>query len=68
MDRFNSNEEVEFHPEAESKGYEARLLGRSLSENPYDPVLDTWLFRSWSAGWCDADMDPSAPYFRGPQR
>ena len=57
MDRFNSHEEIEFHSEAENNGVEARLSGKPMSSNPYDPLLDNWLYRSWNAGWCDADMD-----------
>jgi len=61
IDRFSSKEDIDFHPEAESKGCEARLMGRGLEENPYDPILDKWLYRSWRAGWWDTDMDPAAP-------
>jgi len=61
MDRFSSHEDVEFQPEAESLGRTARLDGFSIAHNPYDRVLDSWLHRSWDAGWADMDMDQDAP-------
>jgi len=50
---------------AESEGRLARMDGHHLSENPYknsyDPTFYSYLYKSWEAGWCDADMDLDAP-------
>lgn len=59
MDRFNSSEEIQFNKTGLSEGRLARLDGKPLSSNPYP--LDTWLFKSFVAGWCDMDMDENAP-------
>lgn len=64
-DRFNSKENVEWNSEAESQGRLARMDGFPLSvnpyKNPYDKYHENWFFKSWAAGWVDADMDPAAP-------
>jgi len=55
MDRFNSNEEISFHPEAESQGRIARLNGYKMEKsNPYQ--INTWEWKSFNAGWADADQ------------
>lgn len=59
MDRFSSKEEVRYHPEAESQGRLARLDGWRLGENPF--LHQSWLWKSWNAGWADADQDTLAP-------
>lgn len=58
VDRFSSREDLEWHPEAESQGREARMMGRPLSANPHP---DGWMEKSWRAGWADVDQDPDAP-------
>lgn len=55
VDRFNSNEEVEFNFEAENQGRLARFHGEPMNKNPYS--RNTWLWKSWNAGWCDEDMN-----------
>ena len=65
MDRFSSTEEVEFNAHAMSEGRLARMDGHKLADNPYknqyDPTFENWLYKSWKAGWVDADMDDKAP-------
>lgn len=56
MDRFNTQEEIEFEPEAEARGYWARVIGKEFDKNPYNHNRQPWLFWSWAAGWVDADM------------
>ena len=56
MDRFSSREDVSFDSVAENHGRAARKRGEKLDQNPYNPS-DSWLHKSWKAGWCDADMD-----------
>lgn len=48
------NDEREFHPEAFSEGIRARRQGfDQYSQCPYE--RGGWMFRSFQAGWCDAD-------------
>lgn len=65
MNRFNSTEEVGWDTKAEFEGRLARMGGFPLSvnpyTNPYHPAFQNWFYKSWVAGWCDADMDPNAP-------
>ena len=65
MDRFNSKEEIEFHPEALSQGRIARLSGFAMNDkasNPYIGFGSThFMYRSFCAGWSDIDADPEAP-------
>ena len=57
MDRFNSQEDVKWDPAAELKGMKARLDGFDMTlKNPY--IIGTWAWKSFNAGWADADMDP----------
>lgn len=45
-----------FHPEGLSQGRIARLNGASEeTANPYDPLLDEWMYQSFLAGWHEAD-------------
>lgn len=54
MERFNSNELIEFDPEYYTEGEEARNCGIPIQDCPY---LDgSWKEQSWRAGWVDADM------------
>lgn len=56
MDRFNSSEDVIFHPEAESQGALARMDGWDMqSQNPYH--IGSWMWRSFNAGWADVDAE-----------
>jgi hypothetical protein len=60
MNRFNSAEDIEFHPEGLSQGRLARLGGHRMEKaNPYE--LGSWLWQSFNAGWADVDMDENAP-------
>lgn len=59
MDRFSGYEDMEFHPEGESQGRMARLFGEPMKNNPHTP--GGWMWKSWNAGWADADMDTGAP-------
>ena len=65
-DRFSSHEETTFHPEAESQGRVARLVGfDALSQNPYPS--GSRMFHSFMAGWADADQDIAAGNVRAPE-
>jgi len=58
-ERFHSGEEVEWHPEAFSQGMEACMRGFSYSDrgcNPYTENREGWMYKSFVAGWTDADM------------
>jgi hypothetical protein len=60
MNRFNSTEEVEFNEEAMHQGREARIYGFKENDpeaNPYCDRKTSWLYKSFIAGWADADMD-----------
>jgi hypothetical protein len=51
VDRFSSREDLEWHPEAESQGREARMMGRPLSANPHpDGWMDGWRNRGELGG------------------
>jgi hypothetical protein len=54
-DRFSSQEEPEFNPTAYGYGEAARMDGLSIDSNPYQ--RDTWAWKSFRAGWSDADMN-----------
>lgn len=50
----------EWHEECFYQGYKARQHGFDIiSQNPYD--IGLWGWKSFRAGWCDADADPECP-------
>lgn len=54
-ERFNSNEEPqEYDQAAFGMGYLCRQNGGPLHANPFQ--AQSWLGKSWAAGWCDRDM------------
>lgn len=40
-----------------AEGYDARIAGRSDSENPYDLQSDEIAHLEWNDGWAAADAD-----------
>ena len=60
-DRFSSAEDYEWHPECFSQGFRARLDGHKIQANPYHFAYASHAYKSWNAGWADADMDADAP-------
>jgi hypothetical protein len=62
MDRFNSNEEIDWFSSPEYlAGMEARRKGLGLKDNPHSFMLSTSFinksaFAFWNAGWADQDM------------
>lgn len=61
--------EPRWHPEAESQGREARLLGFKQDDRAANPYVkygrNHWMYRSFVAGWCDADQDVAAGVVTG---
>jgi ribosome modulation factor len=55
MDRFNSNEDVEFESRSFTDGGDARAYGFSRDACPGREVYTDWQQRSWRAGWADTD-------------
>ena len=60
VDRFDSNETPEWHPEAFSQGFMARMNGFDMDSQNYFQ-LGSWGWKSFRAGWADCDMDTEAP-------
>lgn len=66
ISRFSDFEDLEFNQEAFMQGFSHRTSGHGINEgNPYEK--ESWLYKSFRAGWCDADMcilnreDPNNP-------
>jgi hypothetical protein len=57
MDRFNSNEDIEWARGAFDDGALARILGDSIDAHPSADVIGDFAVKSWRAGWADADAD-----------
>lgn len=53
-DRFNSKEEIKFLPSEFGEGVWDRKSLKPMSANPYPN--GTLKYKSYHAGWCDADM------------
>jgi hypothetical protein len=57
MDRFPQPNDFDWNTDAYSEGYCTRQEGREMvPNNPYERNSLAW--KSFNAGWADADMDP----------
>lgn len=56
IDRFNSNEDIEWAKGSFDDGAEARIFGYGKDQCPGAETIGEFARRSWLAGFADADM------------